>query len=134
MAKDKIRVALIGVGIIGESHLQTYRNSPEDEIAAICDINETRLNEIGDRYGISHRYTHIGKMLRDEELDAVDVCLHNNMHAPVSIAVMRSGRDCYCEKPMAGSFYDAREMLRVSAVSHTHARRDHSFRPDIKIP
>jgi predicted dehydrogenase len=114
MAKDKIRVAIIGNGIIGESHIQTYLKIPEAQIAAICDINEARLNEIGDRYHIDRRYTHIGKMLRDEELDAVDVCLHNNMHAPVSIAVMRSGRDCYCEKPMAGSFYDAREMLRVS--------------------
>ena len=114
MAKDKIRVAIIGNGIIGESHIQTYLKIPEAEIAAICDINEARLTEIGDRYHIDRRYTHIGKMLRDEELDAVDVCLHNNMHAPVSIAVMRSGRDCYCEKPMAGSFYDAREMLRVS--------------------
>jgi len=114
MEKEKIRLAVIGVGIIGESHLRTYQGIPEAEVAAICDINEERLNSVGDRYGISHRYTHIGKMLAEEDLDSVDVCLHNNMHAPVSIAVMRSGRDCYCEKPMAGSFYDAREMMRVS--------------------
>ena len=114
MAKEKIRLAIIGNGIIGESHIKTYQDIPEAEIAAICDIDEDRLNYIGDKYGIARRYTHIGKMLAEEELDSVDVCLHNNMHAPVSIAVMRSGRDCYCEKPMAGSFYDAREMMKVS--------------------
>ena len=113
MGKDKIRVAIIGVGIIGESHVETYKSIPEAEIAAICDIDEDRLNEIGDRYDIKRRFTHIGKMLQEDDIDAVDVCLHNNMHAPVSIAVMRSGKDCYCEKPMAGSFYDAREMYRV---------------------
>jgi predicted dehydrogenase len=113
MAKDKIRVAVIGNGIIGEAHLQTYRNIPEAEVVAICDINEERLNDVGDRYGIARRFTHIGKMLLEDDIDAVDVCLHNNMHAPVSIAVMRAGKDCYCEKPMAGSFYDAREMYRV---------------------
>ncbi|MBQ3816199.1 MAG: Gfo/Idh/MocA family oxidoreductase, partial [Clostridia bacterium] len=62
MAKDKIRVAIIGNGIIGEAHLSTYRNIPEAEVAAICDINEERLNDVGDRFGIKRRFTHIGKL------------------------------------------------------------------------
>lgn len=110
---DKVRIAVIGNGIIGESHLATYQNIPEAEVVAICDINEERLNYIGDKYGIKRRFTHIGKLLAEPDIDAVDVCLHNNMHAPVSIAVMQSGRHCYCEKPMAGSFYDARRMYQV---------------------
>lgn len=110
---EKIRVAIIGVGIIGESHIQTYRNIPEAEVVAICDIDEARLNEIGDRYGIDRRFTHIGKLLEEDDIQAVDVCLHNNMHSPASIAVMRAGKDCYCEKPMAGTFFDAREMYKT---------------------
>ena len=110
---DKIRIGVIGVGIIGESHLMEYQKIPEAEVVAICDINEVRLNEIGDKYNIARRFTHIGKMLQEQDIDAVDVCLHNNMHAPVAIAVMRAGKDCYCEKPMAGSFYDARHMYQV---------------------
>ena len=110
---EKIRIAVIGVGIIGEAHLNTYRSIPEADVVAICDINEERLNYIGDKFGIQRRFTHIGKLLQEDDIDAVDVCLHNNMHAPVSIAVMRAGKDCYCEKPMAGTFYDAREMYRV---------------------
>ena len=113
MAKEKIRIAVIGVGIIGEAHLKNYQSIPEAEVVAICDINEPRLNSVGERFGIARRFTHIGKLLQEDDIDAVDVCLHNNMHAPVSIAVMRAGKDCYCEKPMAGSFYDAREMYRV---------------------
>ncbi len=110
---EKIRIAVIGVGIIGEAHLNTYRSIPEADVVAICDINEDRLHYIGDKFGIQRRFTHIGRMLEEDDIDAVDVCLHNNMHAPVSIAVMRAGKDCYCEKPMAGTFYDAREMYRV---------------------
>ena len=72
MSRDKIRVALVGVGIIGESHIQTYRNIPEAEIVAICDIDEARLNEIGDRYGIARRFTHIGRMLQEDGIDAGD--------------------------------------------------------------
>lgn len=110
---EKVRIAVIGNGIIGESHLQTYKNIPEAEVVAICDINEERLNYIGDKYGIARRFTHIGKLLQEKDIDAVDVCLHNNMHAPVSIAVMEAGKDCYCEKPMAGTFRDAQRMYEA---------------------
>lgn len=109
MAKTK--VAVIGNGIIGEQHIATYKNIPDCEIEAICDINEERLNYIGDKYGIAKRYTHIGKMLRDEDsVEAVDVCLHNNMHCPATVAVLESGRHAYCEKPMAGTYADAKVM------------------------
>lgn len=111
---DKIKIAVIGNGIIGEDHISSHCKNPDAEVVALCDINEARLNEIGDRYGVSRRYTHIGKMLADGGFDAVDVCLHNNMHAPVSIAVMEAGYDCYCEKPMAGAYADALAMYNAS--------------------
>lgn len=110
---EKVRIAVIGNGIIGEQHLQNYAKIPEAEVVAICDINEERLNYIGDKYNIQRRFTHIGKLLLEQDIDAVDVCLHNNLHAPVAMAVMRAGKDCYCEKPMAGSFYDAKKMYET---------------------
>ncbi len=110
---QKIRVAVIGNGIIGEAHIKNYTTNPDVEIAAICDIDEARLKLIGDKYGIRRRFTHIGKLLAEDDIQAVDVCLHNNLHAPVSIAVMESGKDAYCEKPMAGTFADALAMYRA---------------------
>lgn len=107
---EKVRIGVIGLGLIGTAHLETYAKIPEAEVVAVCDINESRLNEVADRFGITRRFTHIGKMLQCDDIDAVDVCLHNNMHAPVSIAVMEAGKHCYCEKPMAGSFYDAKQI------------------------
>lgn len=98
----KIKIGVIGNGIIGEQHINNYRKISGCEVVAICDINEERLNYIGDTYGIQRRFTHIGKLLQEKDIDAVDVCLHNNMHAPVSIAAMEAGKDVYCEKPMAG--------------------------------
>jgi predicted dehydrogenase len=49
-----------------------------------------------------------------EEIVAVDVCLHNNLHAPVSIAAMEAGKHVYCEKPLAGSYSDALRMVETS--------------------
>jgi predicted dehydrogenase len=109
----KIPLAVIGCGIIGEIHITNYADDPNAEVAAICDINEERLNFIGDKYGIARRFTHIGKLLREQDIVAVDVCLHNNLHAPVAIAALEAGKDVYCEKPMAGTFADARAMYEA---------------------
>lgn len=113
MAK-KIRIGLIGCGIIGESHLETYKHVPDCEVVAVCDILEDRLNDVANRYGIERRFTNIGKLLAESDIDAVDVCLHNNMHAPVSIAVMEAGKDCYCEKPMSGTYADSLKMYETA--------------------
>ena len=106
----KVRIGVIGNGIIGEHHLATYAKIPEAEVVALCDINEARMNEMGDKYGVERRTANIGKLLLMDDIDAVDVCLHNNLHAPVTIEALRMGKHVYCEKPMAGSFADAQAM------------------------
>ena len=110
----KIKVAVIGNGIIGEQHISNYKAIKDCEIVAICDINEERLNYIGDKYDIKKRFTHIGKLLLEDNIDAIDICLHNNLHAPVTNAVLNSGRHAYCEKPMAGAYIDALSMYETA--------------------
>lgn len=110
---EKIRIGVIGNGIIGNNHLQAYSEITEAEVVALCDIDEQALNRTGDCFGIRDRYTCIGDLLRRDDIQAVDVCLHNNLHAPVAIAALRAGKDVYCEKPMAGSYADALAMYRT---------------------
>lgn len=105
-----IRIGIIGCGIIAHQHMANYKDVPGCRVTAICDIDEQKLQQFGDEFGIGSRYTHIGKMLREADLDSVDVCLHNNLHAPVSIEAMKQGKNVYCEKPMAGSWADAKAM------------------------
>ena len=71
---EKVKIAMIGAGGIANAHLASYQKVENAEIYAICDINETRLNETGDKYGISRRYTDVDTMLTAlPELDAADV-------------------------------------------------------------
>lgn len=111
---EKTRIGVIGNGIIGESHLKEYAQIPECEVVAICDINEEWLHEIGDKYGIERRFTNIGRLLDCDDIEAVDVCLHNNLHAPVAIEAMQRGKHVYCEKPMSGSYADSVRMLETA--------------------
>ncbi len=110
----KIRLGIIGVGQIGKQHLATYENIPDAEVVAACDIDLPELDHVCDRFKIPNKYKDFHDLLKRDDLDAVDVCLHNNLHAPASIAVLESGKHCYCEKPIAGSYIDGKAMVEAS--------------------
>jgi predicted dehydrogenase len=105
-----IRIGLIGAGQRGQQHLENYQQVPGAEIVAVADINEALAHRVADRFKIPHVYTDYSELLQRDDLEAVDVCLHNNLHRPVAVAAMEAGLDVYCEKPMAGSYADAKIM------------------------
>ncbi len=107
----EIRIGIIGVGQIGKGHLETYSKIKGARLVAAADINEPELKRVAAAYNIPHVHRDFRDLLRRADLDAVDVCLHNNFHAPVTIAALRAGKNVYCEKPMAGAYVDARAML-----------------------
>jgi len=109
-----IRIALIGTGVIAHQHMEHYKGMEGVYIVAACDLNEKKLNAFCDKWDIPNRYTDYRELLKRDDITAVDVCLHNNLHAPISIAVMAAGKHCYCEKPMAGSYTDAAAMQEAA--------------------
>ena len=107
----KAKIALIGAGNIANVHLDAYSKLDNVTIAAICDINEERLNETADKFGIKNRYTSVEAMLSAEkELDAADVCVWNCNHAKCTIAALNAKLHVLCEKPMAYTAKEAEEM------------------------
>ena len=106
----KLRIGLVGAGNIANTHLDSYAKNPNAQVVAICDINEDRLNETADKYGIEKRFSNIEDMLKNTELDAADVCVWNCAHASCSIAALNAGLDVLCEKPMAMNAAEAQAM------------------------
>ena len=121
----KIRIGVIGVGIIGKHHLSTYKKIQEEisdqvggvEVVAIADIDEVELKRVKDQFGIPEAYNTAQEMLAHADIDAVDVCLHNNLHLPGTLAALQAGKHVYCEKPMAGTYCDAETMLETARSS-----------------
>lgn len=107
---SKIKVGVIGVGNISNEHIQAYLRNPDVELYAFCDINEDQLNKMGDKYGVSRRFTDMNDMLALPEIDAVSVCTWNAAHAPCTIAALNAGKHVLCEKPMSISKAYAEEM------------------------
>ena len=112
--KDKIRIGVIGVGQIGKHHLNNYQKVEGAELVAIADINEAELSRVSESYKIADKYTDFRKLLQRDDIEAVDVCLHNNFHMPVTVAALQAGKHVYCEKPMAGTYVDAVTMVKTA--------------------
>ena len=124
---NEIKVALLAFGGIAQSHKHGYDILKEEgfpvKLVAICDIDETRFHskqEInlgavsrGDLEGIA-LYTDVDEMLKNEEIDTVDVCLPTYLHKEYTIKLLRAGKNVQCEKPMSLSYADCEEMLAVA--------------------
>ncbi len=111
---EKVRIGVIGVGQIGKVHLKNYQKINGAEIVAVADVDEAEARRVAQVYDIPHLYTDFRQLLARDDIEAVDVCLHNNLHRPVTVAALQAGKHVYCEKPMAGAYCDAEAMLQTA--------------------
>ncbi len=105
------RIGIIGTGQIAQAHLKRWAEIDEVEVAVACDVDEVSLARTCAEYGIPASTKDFRELLKRDDLDAVDVCLHNNLHAPVTVEALRAGKHVYCEKPIAGSWADGKTMV-----------------------
>ena len=120
----EVRVAIIGSGAISNRHMTIYENIQRRSgelgftarVVACAEIDDARRKAWAAKYGIDEKdcYKNYRDMLKRDDIDTVDVCVHNNLHTPISIEVMKAGFDCYTEKPAAASYRDARLMIDAS--------------------
>jgi predicted dehydrogenase len=107
----KLKVGVIGTGIIGKSHIRRYLDMRGDaEILAVADVNEAEAQRVAAESGIPHVFADYHDLLKMDEIDSVDVCLPNFLHAPVTIAALEAGKHVYCEKPLARTGAEAQKM------------------------
>lgn len=112
-----VRIGIIGVGQIGKGHVRTYKALPNAEIVAVCDILEDEARRVAAEHDIPHVYTDYRQMLQRDDLDSVDVCLHNRLHRPVTVEALEAGKNVYCEKPMSWTYRDAKAMYDAAQAT-----------------
>ena len=87
---EKLRIGIIGVGQIGQVHLENYQNIPEVSIVAIAGRDRLRTDAVASRFAIPNAYIDFRELLKRDDIQAVDICLHNNLHMPVSVEALES--------------------------------------------
>jgi predicted dehydrogenase len=110
---SKVRIAVVGLGF-GASFAAVYKDHPDVEYVGICEINENKLNEVGDKLGIERRHTSLDEVIASEDYDAIHLLTPIPLHAQQSIAVMNSGKHCACAVPMATSLEELHAIVEAS--------------------
>jgi predicted dehydrogenase len=114
MTNQITTVGIIGVGQIGKVHLDSYFSMPNVKVVAIADRDAEKTEAVAKQYDIPFWTTDFRALLDKKEIQAVSVCVHNNLHMPITIEALKAGKHVICEKPIAGSYCDGAKMLEVA--------------------
>src|SRR4051794_13478467 len=109
---NKVRVAIVGLGF-GAEFIPIYQNHPDAEMYAICRRNRKELDEVGDRFKISKRYTSFEDVIKDPNVDAVHINSPIADHAPQSIAALKAGKHVASTVPMGTSIDECRQIVEL---------------------
>ena len=114
----KMNVGLIGAGFMAKAHSIAYAGMPMFFWPApiipvkkmIVDMNEAIAREAKDKFAFESYSTDWHDVVNNPEIDVVDICTPNNVHAEIAIAAAKAGKHIICEKPLALTVDQAREM------------------------
>ncbi|MEM8749070.1 MAG: Gfo/Idh/MocA family oxidoreductase [Pseudomonadota bacterium] len=112
-----IRVAIVGAGI-GAQHLDGYRRLPERyHVRTLCDVDLERARQVaGDDPAIALE-ADFDRVLSDDAIDLVDICLPPHLHFEMSMAALKAGKHVVCEKPLVPSLREADLLAEQAAAS-----------------
>jgi len=119
--KKELRVALLGTGFMGKAHSNAYCQAGHYydlpwklRRSLICGRGEAALAQIADRWEWEETSTDWRSAIVRKDVDAIDICLPNYLHAPAAIAAAEAGKIILCEKPLALSVEEARAMVQAA--------------------
>ncbi|MBN1935143.1 MAG: Gfo/Idh/MocA family oxidoreductase, partial [Anaerolineae bacterium] len=107
---DQVRVAVIGIGNIGNLHLRLIEDIPQLKLAAVCDVVPEKANAAAEKYGVKAYYD-ADKLLADHVVDAVTVGTPHYAHTTIGIAALNSGHHVLVEKPISVHKADAERLI-----------------------
>ena len=119
MAKQ-LGVGLIGYGFMGRTHSNAYRKvghffdvEYKPVLKTVCGLVEDEAKAFADKWGYESYTTEWRRIVDDPNIDVIDICVPNNMHAEIAIAAAQAGKAILCEKPLALDVAEAEEMVKA---------------------
>ena len=112
----RIRVGLVGLGLVSRSHLRGYATHPQAHVTAVCDTDAEKAERFAQEHGIDQVYTSYTDLLAQAEIDLVDIGTPTDLHAPMALQAARAGKHIHCEKPFCRSTGEGLEVCRAVEV------------------
>lgn len=111
--RDKIKIGIVGGKFAGNFHAEVWALIPDAQIFAIADLDDEARKSFREKYSVKQEYKTYQELVTDNEIDVVDICLPNFLHAEVAISAMEAGKHVICEKPIATTLADAEKIAAV---------------------
>lgn len=119
--KKILRIGLVGYGFMGRTHSNGYNRVPNffPELAykpllkAACGRNEEKVKAFAEQWGYESYETDWKKLIARDDIDAIDVCAPNDMHAEIAIEAAKAGKIILCEKPLSRTLEEGEAMVKA---------------------
>lgn len=116
-----LRIGLIGYGFMGRAHTNAYKRVgdffPELKhqavLQAACGRDEQQVRAFAEQWGYASHETDWRQLIARDDIDAIDICVPNNLHQEIAIAAAQAGKMVLCEKPLAMDVDGGEQMCRA---------------------
>lgn len=126
----ELRIGLIGCGFMGRTHTNGYKRVPDffpelqhrPVLKAACSRTENKVKAFANQWNYETIETDWKALIARNDIDAIDICTPNDMHAEIAIAAAKAGKMILCEKPLARTLEEAQQMtdaVEDAAVKNT---------------
>src|SRR5690625_4000268 len=118
---DSINVGMVGYKFMGKAHSNAYRALPmffpdriKPQMKVICGRNAAAVSDAATQFGWEEYTTSWKQLISRDYIDLIDINAPSNVHKEIAIAAAEAGKHLYCEKPLALTLKDSREMLEAA--------------------
>lgn len=118
--KKKLNIGMIGYGFMARTHSNAWRRVGNffdleytPVLKTVCGLDDAEARAFASRWGYASSTTDWRQVVEDENIDLVEICVPNNLHAEIAVAAARAGKMVICEKPLALNVAQAEEMTEA---------------------
>ena len=136
MARKVLRIGLVGVGAAAQiNHIPAWKRIEGVELVALCDRDPEKAARVAQKFQIPRVHNRVDDLLTDPEIDAIDICTPNYLHAPIGTAALEAEKHVLCERPLARSAQEAEAMQKAAKKADRVLMCcvQHRFRPDAQL-
>ena len=107
---NKLKIAVIGTGLVGSFHAETFCRNPNSELIAVCDINKEKVNKIANRFKCK-AYNEFESLINTEKLDAISIATPEQIRIAPALLAIEKGLKILLEKPLGRNLEDIENLV-----------------------
>lgn len=131
---NNVNFSILGCGKIGTRHAVKMMDIKNIKLTSVCDIIPERAKSLAEKYNCKY-YVRIEDMLKDKDIDFVNICTPSGLHSTHSIQCLNAKKNVLCEKPMALTVYDAKKMVEAANNNNKflYIVKQNRYNPPVKL-